>query len=204
MDVRHLSFVGPSLDDVDILPRLSRPYVQLLASQNGFVAFNGGLHVRGAVLEPQWHSIRAALEGPDALHKLFDVLTPTDIPFAQDAVGDQFILRSNLVSRLDGETGTLQSLNIDLDRFLDACDTNPVGFLRLQPLLNFQTLGGVLAPGQLLSVYPPFLIQTKANERSYAAVPAAERIRMLAGFMSETRSLPDGTDVRIKVPPDGA
>jgi hypothetical protein len=72
--------------------------------------------------------------------------------------------------------------------------------LRLQPLLNFQELGGDLKPGQLLSVYPPFLLRTDVTERSYAAVPARERLHMLATFVRETRSLPDGTRVTIRVP----
>ena len=200
MDARYLSYVGASLDDVEILPRLPPAYTRLLASQNGFVAFAGGLHVRGAVLEPHWHSIRAALVGPDALHGLFDALTPADVPFAQDALGDQYILRNDSVSRLDAETGTLDPMHLDLDGFLVAATADPVRVLRLQPLLNFQQLGGELRPGQLISVYPPFLFRTDSNIRSYAAVSALERIRMLAKLVRETRSLPEGTKVTIRVP----
>src|SRR5437764_13583135 len=92
MSVGQRYYVGPSLDDVEILPRLPAAYVRSLASRNGFVAFGGGLHVRGAVLDPEWHSIRAALEGPSALHVLFDALTPDDIPFAHDACVESIVL----------------------------------------------------------------------------------------------------------------
>jgi len=200
MDARHLSYVGPSLDDIEILPRLPRAYTQLLASQNGFIAFAGGLHVRGAVLEPVWHSVRAVLEGPNALHGLFDAVTPADIPFAQDGVGDQYILRQDLVVRLETETGSLVPMQLDLSGFLDAVALDPVSVLRLQPLRNFQERGGVLKPGQLLSVYPPFVISTDSAERSYRAVAAQERLRSLAQFVRETQTLPDGTKITIKVP----
>jgi len=205
MDLGQLTYLGPSLDDVEILPRLPPAYVRFLASRNGFVAFGGGLHVRGAVLDPEWHSIRAALEGPSAPHVLFDALTPADVPFAQDALGDQFILRDGLVYRLHGEAGNLQPLQVDFVSFLERCAANPVDYLSLQPLLTFQAQGGKLTPGQLLSVYPPFLIDTGKSERSYAAVPAIQVLTSLGRFASEVRDLPDGTKVKIKVPDkDGA
>ena len=199
MDAHQLSYVGPPLDDIEILPRLPVAYTQLLASRNGFIAFAGGLHVRGAVIEPRWHSIRAALEGPDAVHCLFDALKPADVPFAQNALGDQYILRDDCVCRLDAETGTIEPLQLDLEGFLGAATADPIGFLGLQPLLNFQKLGGTLEPGQLLSVYPPFLVRTDSDKRSYAAVPASQVIASLAEFVRETRSLPDGTKVTIRV-----
>ena len=200
MDPHQLSYVGPSLDDIEILPRLPVAYTQLLATQNGFIAFAGGLHVRGAVIEPRWHSIRAALDGLDAVHRLFDALRPADVPFAQNVLGDQYILRDDRVCRLDAELGTIEPLQLDLEGFLGAATADPIGFLRLQPLINFQELGGALEPGQLLSVYPPFLIRTDSAKRSYAAVPASQLIRSLAEFVRETRSLPDGTRVTIRAP----
>ena len=199
MDLGQLSYVGPSLDDVEILPRLPAAYVRFLASRNGFVAFGGGLHVRGAVLDPEWHSIRAALDGPSALHVLFGALTPADIPFAQDALGDQFVLRDGLVYHLHAEAGNLEPLHVDFDSFLERCAADPVHYLGLQPLLNFQIHGGKLAPGQLLSVYPPFLVDTGKSERSYAAISAIQVLTSLSRFASEVRDLPDGTAVRIKV-----
>ena len=199
IDSKHVSWSGPSLDDIEILPRLPRAYTNFLASHNGFIAFGGGLHVRGAVTAPQWHSVRAALEGPDALHTLFEAITDSDVPFAQDALGDQYILRDDGVWRLEGEVGTLAPLELDLNGFLQAASKDPVEFLGLQPLLNFQEQGGALAPGQLLSVYPPFVIATESPQRSYRAVAASDLVRMLAQFVRETRELPDGTRVRIKV-----
>ena len=163
MSLDRPSFVGPSLDDIEILPRLPIAYTTFLASRNGLVAFDGGLHVRGAVRDPAWHSIRSTVEGPTAFHRLFTALTVTDIPFAQDALGDQFVLRDGTVHRLDAEADTLTALDLDFDSFLHAVSADPVGFLRLQPLLNFQRQGGKLTPGQLLSVYPPFLIDTSTE-----------------------------------------
>ena len=78
--------------------------------------FDGGLHVHGACLDPGWHSLRHVLEGPEALYRLYSVLAPTDIPFAQDALGDQFILRQGIVHRLAAETGDLEALRLQVER----------------------------------------------------------------------------------------
>ena len=53
-------YVGPPIDDPEMLERLPSEYRSLLAQANGYVAFHGGLHVRGACLIPEWHSLRAA------------------------------------------------------------------------------------------------------------------------------------------------
>ena len=62
MEFPGLTYRGAALDDVDILDRLPMDLQQLLAQRNGFVAFRGGLHVRGACVEPRWHSLRPRRE----------------------------------------------------------------------------------------------------------------------------------------------
>jgi hypothetical protein len=53
-------YIGPPIDDPDILDRLPAAYRDFLARTNGYVAYGGGLHVRGACHAPGWHSLRAA------------------------------------------------------------------------------------------------------------------------------------------------
>jgi hypothetical protein len=105
-------FVGPPIDDAEILERLPFGYREFLAEVNGYVAYHGGLHIRGACFTPEWHSLRYAWEGEDSICRLFPAVAPDDIPFAEDALGDQYILRGDVVYRLSGETGELQSRSI--------------------------------------------------------------------------------------------
>ncbi len=42
-----------------------------LARPTGFIMFDGGLHIRGACIQPKWHSLRKAWEGEFALHLLY-------------------------------------------------------------------------------------------------------------------------------------
>lgn len=169
MDLDGVTFAGPSLDDEEVLERLAAGHRALLRQLNGFVAFGGGLHLRGACREPGWHSLREAWEGVDALHRLYPAVDPADVPVGQDAFGDQFLLRGGRVWRLVGETGVMQSLGMELGPFLEHACSDPVGFLQLGPLRQFWGEGGRLQPGQLLSVYPPFVARESAQRISLRA-----------------------------------
>ena len=51
---RSVHSSGAEITDPDILNRLPESYRSLLKNENGFILFNGGLHVRCAVLSPEW------------------------------------------------------------------------------------------------------------------------------------------------------
>jgi hypothetical protein len=201
MDFEQVTYQGPAIDDLDILDRLSPAHRALLTHLNGVVAFGGGLHIRGACRGPAWHALRTAWDGPLALYTLYNAVRPSDIPFAEDAVGDQFLLRDGVVHRLEAETGEIVSLDRELTAFLEASCADPIGFLQLAPLQQFWRKGGRLGPGQLLSVYPPFCTDESRAGVSLRAISAAERIGWLADFAAQIQDLPDGTSVQIKITP---
>jgi len=192
-------YVGPPIDDAPMLDRLPAEYRNLLTRANGYVAYNGGLHVRGACLAPAWHSLRAAWDGDRALYRLYLAIAPTDVPFGEDALGDQYILRANVVHRLSGETGELESLGTDLAGFDTAVRNDPVDYLNLAPLEAFRAEGGVLQPGELLSVYPPYCVEVGDQRRSFRAIPATDRRDFLASLAAQLRNLPDGTAVKFDI-----
>jgi hypothetical protein len=205
MEQSYVTFQGSAVSDLEILSRVPEAYRRLLNQINGFVMFDGGLHVRGAVSSPAWHSLRNVWSGPLALHQLYPAVRETDVPFAQDCLGDQFILRDEAVHQLSGETGEIENLGIGLDSFLDKALQNPVEFLSLHPLLQFMAEGGKLRPGQLLNAYPPFCMKQSGKGVSLKAVPVSEQIRWLADFARQIAGLPEGAEIRIEVInlPDG-
>ena len=176
----NVTFVGPAIDDAETYERAPRELRALLVRNNGYIAFDGGLHVRGACRAPAWHSLREAWTSPRALHRLFHALTPEDVPFAEDALGDQFILREGVVKKLIAETGRLSSLDCGLAEFLAATRARPMEYLGLYPLAQFREEGGTLAPGELLSADPPFSARNGTLPVTLRAMPAAERIHDLA------------------------
>jgi hypothetical protein len=170
-----LTFVGPSIDDVETFDALPEDLRCVLVEVNGFVAFSGGLHVRGACLDPSWHALRDTDFSAD-----YGCVLESDVAFAQDAVGDQWLLRDGEVLRLHAEFGRVEPLGIDLDEFLARAEVDPVETLGLHPLLRFKSDGGTLAPGELLSVIPPFCFRQSEFGVMLRAVPAPERLGFLA------------------------
>ena len=83
----------------------------------------------GAVLIPEWHSLRKMWAGDFALHRLFPVLRESDIPFAQDCFGNQFLLRDGVVHRLRAEIGELVEVGMQLESFMSDVDKTPEDFL---------------------------------------------------------------------------
>jgi hypothetical protein len=193
------SYAGGEITDSEIVEKLPQPYRHLLQQVNGCVLFNGGLHIRGAVVSPPWHSLRVAWFGDIALHRLFPAIRQQDIPFAQDCFGDQFVLREGVVHRLQAETGDIENRAMGLEAFLLRAQEAPGEFLSLHPLQQFRNAGGELKPGELLSVYPPFCTKESAAGVSLRAISASDRIGFLADFARQISHLPEGTKVEIKI-----
>lgn len=176
-----------------LLAELPEDYRTLLQQINGFITFGGGLHVRGVCAEPLWHSLAHVWKGEPALYRLYSSLEPADIPFAQDCVGDQYFLRKDVVHHLWAEIDRAESLELGWRDFFRAMHKNPAETLYLAPLVDFQSQGGELEPGQLIDVQPPFCVE--AAERTYRAVPALDRLSRLAAFAKKVAGLADGTPV---------
>ena len=197
MELRDVIYEGPSIDDRELLTQLPDTYRELLQQINGFIQFYGGLHIRGVCTEPRWHSLTEVWVGDHALSTLYSEVRPNDIPFGQDVVGDQFVLRDTVVYHLRAETGEIASLGCTLDEFLERAQADPVGYLSLQPMLQFYNQGGTLNPGQLINVYPPFCAKESANGVSLRAISTLERIRLLAHLARQIAMRSDGSQVRF-------
>jgi hypothetical protein len=199
MDISGVTFRGPKLIEAPILSELPSEYSDTLRKINGFVALEGGFHLRGACDVPAWHSLVAAWRTDQALHRLFPALLDSDIPFAQDCMGDQFVLRDSVVHRLAAESGTVESMGLSWRQFFTSLLADPLEFLQLHPLVQFEREGGRLQPGQLLSAYPPFVTAESGSSVALSAVSANERIRFLSDFSRYLGSITKGQQLRIVV-----
>jgi hypothetical protein len=70
------------------LQKVPGDLMRMLEDINGFVAFDGGLHLRGVCQAPEWHSLEEVWDGGHALHRLFPAVRADDVPFAQDCLAD--------------------------------------------------------------------------------------------------------------------
>ncbi|MCA8829622.1 SMI1/KNR4 family protein [Hymenobacter pini] len=197
--MRGILYTGGELTDLVTFAKLPTYLQAFLREQNGVVAYFGGLHIRGCVAAPGWHSLASVWQGERALWRTYDAVQKADIPFAQDCAGNQFLLRGDAVLWLDTETGELADLEVDFKHFLFGAEKFPLDALGMQPLRAFQQAGGVLQPGQLLSLYPPLCITTKGQSKPSAkAVSVTERLAWLAEFHRQIKDLPDGQQVRLQ------
>jgi hypothetical protein len=169
-----------------------------LEETNGFVAFGGGLHVRGICTAPDWHSLMRFWSGDDALHRIYTSISQEDLPFGEDALGDQFFLRGEECYRLVAEVDDIEALGCDFEGFISRALADPVEFLGLEPLIQFRREGGTLNPGDLLNAYPPFSTKEAANGVQLAAVPANEQHYFLAQLVTQLRGQPDQSRFRIR------
>jgi hypothetical protein len=140
--------------------------------------------------------LSAAWEGEFALYQLYPTVSKDDIPWAEDCFGDQYLIRDGLVVRLFGETGDIEEAQSTWSDFLSQLEESPIIFLHLSHLERFRNEGGVLLPGQLLSVYPPFVTTEGANP-SLKPIPAIERRAALAEFARQIRNIPNGQKINI-------
>src|SRR3954462_7466996 len=187
-----ITWKGESIDDIEILPELPSELTLILRDVNGFILHGGAVHFRGACLKPDWHSLRAAWRGANAFHVLYEEVRPSDIPFAQDQLGDQFLLRDGAVLRLRAETGEVEPLAESLEDFLSKISSDIEGFLNVG-------LQHVIEPGQILQAYPPFCAQESAEGVSLRPLPAAETILFHADLAKQIREVPDGGTIEFKV-----
>lgn len=193
-ELTNVTWEGPACDDVELLPKLPTMLRALLQQEpSGFIQFHGGLHFRGACREPGWHSLRAAWLGPKAIRKGYPRMTKDDVPFAQDFLGNQFILRDEQVMRVVGETGevgppipglamigsdvALDPPALRLDVFIQAIQGFD-GALDLQLLDRYLEAGQTLAPGDLVHVYPPMCSREAASGIGLRATPMKAQARL--------------------------
>ena len=192
MSLPDITWRGESVEDVEILRDLPPELVRVLNDTNGFILHAGALHVRGACLTPEWHSLRLAWRGPNAFHKLYDSVQVTDIPFAQDQLGDQFLIRNGNVLRLSAETGKVEPLANSLEDFFGRVSEDIEGFLNVG-------LRHIMQPGQLLLAYPPFVFRESGTGTSLKPVPAGEVILFHADLARQIRDVPEGGQVKFRI-----
>lgn len=132
------------------------------------------------------------------MHVLYPDVHASDIPMAEDCFGDQYLIRDDLVIRLAGETGEVESMECDWPEFLAQAEADYIGYLNLGFLERFRKQSGPLAPGYLINAYPPFATKEGRNP-SLRAIPALELRWAHADFARQIRDIPDGGKIEIVV-----
>lgn len=197
MNLNGVTYTGPELGTPELLERLPVGLRSLLEQTNGFILFDGALHVRGACDCPTSHSLSAAWCGEAAFHRLYPAVQAHWIPFAEDCVGDQFFIVDGTIRRLEAETGEVHETKMTLRQFLEAVEADPMKTLQAEPLLQFREENGDLPQGHLILAYPPFCTEEARDGVSLAAIAAPEVHSFHANFARQLPSV--GSKIFVKV-----
>ena len=199
MTLQGVTYQGPRLTSPEPLAGLPDDLFEILWQVNGFVAYAGGLHVRGVVDQPEWHSLQLYRSGEMALHRLFSAIEESDLPFGQDYLGNQFVLREETVWKLRADTGEIRSLDVDLPHFLDEARRDPVEYLELQLLARYSEHVGMLEPGQLVHTIPPLFMTREQNKLAMKPAPVSNTISFLAHLARQIENVPEGAEVNLRL-----
>lgn len=199
MTLQGVIYKGPPLADPSVLQGLPSELFEVLWQVNGFVAYAGGLHIRGFVDAPEWHSFSRYHSGEMALSKLYQQVKKYDIPFGQDFLGNQFLLRDSEVFKLRADTGETSSLRVDLAEFFEAANKDPVSYLSLELLAVYHEQSGGLEPGQLIHTMPPLCLKRSDKKLAMKAVAADNAISFLAHFARQINEAPEGTEINLRL-----
>lgn len=198
MELLQVTFQGPTVDDQELFELLPTELRLLLEQINGFVQFGGGLHVRGASRDPDWHSLRRAWMSEHAFHSYYRALGATDIPFGQDYLGNQFILRDGLVARMEAEMGHITELHMSLPDFIEAAQEDPQTILNLEPLQQFAEDNGALEPGELLHADPPLCSDQALVGYTLTRKPAIQHLADMRRFYTKIKLVSDTGRINVK------
>ncbi len=200
MKLEHITYQGEGKANFDSLDfEIPRDLKSLLNQINGFIQYHGGLHIRGVCQSPDWHSINEVMNGKFAFYKNYAGIIETDIMFAQDCMGDQYFIRKNIIYKLYSESGDIEFKDDSFNKFMKRSIEDPIDYLELQPLLQFQNDGNNLSPGQVLHATPPFCTQEAENGVHLGAVPISEALLLLPEMAKVISTLSDGEKFDIKI-----
>lgn len=189
MKITGVTWSGPDIDDPELIDRLPPLLGRILRQANGIILHSGALHLFGACHAPDWHSLRHRWEGDHSLAKLYPEVRVTDVPFAEDQLGDQFLFRDERIIRLNAETGEISDKESSLELFLERAFANPEEYLNV-------SLSHRMDPGQLLFAWPPFFLEG-SNNAKLQACPAGKVLQFHADIARQITSVPDGEKVQF-------
>ena len=184
VEFKGIIYINQECDKPDLVNSLPSELKDFYKQINGLVAYNGGFQIRGIGSVPKWNSLEDIWTGENALHKTYPKLSPEDIPFAQDCLGDQYIFRGGSVWQLLTETGDLDDLELEFDEFIDEVIEDPIEFLALYPLIDYMDAVNELEPGELLVPSLPFTIETE-EEYTFTKASIQERLQWLFNYYNE-------------------
>jgi len=172
-------------------------YETLLSKRNGFIAFEQALEVFGSgACEHPCDIIyyNAMLNWPDIYG-----LEEDAVMFGQDAFGFPFFLSSKRVGQLNSETGEVIEMGNSLNSWASSLLEDWDYMTGWSVLKKWQDQFGQLGIGERLYPKIMFMFGGKYEVSNLYVAQMSEGVDFRADLFLQTKSIPDGTAVNIKV-----
>lgn len=196
------SAIAPALarEDFNTAAHLQLPesLQELLLRKNGFFAFEGALLVRPLMsFDGVWGVID--WNSHDLWRGGYCGAEGSGIFFAEDAFGFQFSVSERGVSLFDPEVATHEQVADSLEEWCRAVREKYRRYTGYSVLHSWQVQHGVIPRGKRLVPATPFFLGGKFELDNLAPVDDLESMRFRSHLYMQTRDLPDGASVRLKV-----
>ena len=193
MNLNGITWEAGGSTDTVLLGFLPEELRDIIEPTGGFILHHGAIHFRGCTFEPAWNSLRPIYHGNQSLKTLYPTVDIDDVPFAQDQLGDQYLLRGVEVVHLDAETGEIKRFARCLTEFVDGIQADIEDYLNV-------SLSHRLMPGQGLHASPPFCVSDPLGGRSsLRAIPILELIQFHADLARQIADVPEGGTIQFSV-----
>lgn len=174
-----------------------RELFELLATRNGFYAFESALHVfplsgSGDQSLDRWNSL-------ELWRNRYEDLTEGCLFFAEDIFGGQFCIRDDKIHAFDPETGALESLAPTLEGWAHTI-LKDYRVLTGQPLAHeWQSRHGALPLGTRLLPKQPFVAGGMYEIDNLYALDAVKGMLFRADLAIQIRNIPNGATIELNV-----
>src|SRR5260370_19132499 len=169
----------------------------MLAQKNGFYALESALHIFPVTSDPAsglegWNSDSLWRGGyKDLAHGL--------LFFAEDVFQDQFCLSSQGIMRFCAQTGATEFMAGSMEKWADRILSDSSAETGWQLARDWQAPHWPPPPGKRCMPKMPFIFGGEYSLDNPWAGDPLEGMRLKASLAMQTRGLPDGTKIRLRV-----
>src|SRR5262245_23129601 len=182
---------------VSKLPLRSDSHREMLTLHDGLIAFEGGLRCFGATAQQlpsltEWNR-------PDGWRLAYHSLADGLLFFGEDAFGNQFAFEADRIVRFLAETADREFMADSLEDWLEILTNDPDEELGLWLLREWRIPDRALQPDEHLCPKVPFVAGGPYESSNLYALDRNQSMVFKGDFAWQTRNVPDGGKVRLKV-----
>ena len=181
-------FSGRRLDELN----------DLLRMKNGFYAFESALHVFPTECYPQAIDIEFWNYSNNWKDK-YDALLNQILFFAEDVFGEQFGISGDQIIRFIPETGETVPFSGSLEEWAAKILDDFAFETGYDLATKWQKLNGLIPFGTRLLPVRPFFLGGKFEIDNLYAVEAFEGMKFRADIWRQTKDLPDGSEIELRI-----